>query len=350
MAKSELMRPSWVSVHLCGSDTIAAIMLIEIMFRANVTKYMNEHNLLIVFSLQEWADNTGLSINQVRKALQRLTALNIIKTYNKKHPHKSVLRALHVEISESLWEFWYSLTSGGYKFQCDVLSPLADHIQFSISVAGCGQTIMYSENTPVCVEGTNLSIYKKKSKNPLIAAAHDCATANGQNQIKEEKNVEKEENEQSNINGEEIDDLHDISSSLKAIKTLPSLLMALHSHYVNYFWKDLPNQNKLRDDAFNSVVLWVKKTFEYFGEESIHSPSDKEIGLFILLHYELGEKTPALINNVIADWKKFAENIQAHYPTLKIPDTPDISFFYYFRQYAMSPNILKQSHCQEVAA
>lgn len=361
MAKSELMRPIWVCMKLCDSDTIATGMLGEIMYRSNVTHYTNGDNRVIVFSLREWSDNTGFSVKQVRKALERLKGLNLIKVYNKKHPHKTVLRALHVEVSHELWELWSCLTSRGYKFDGEILRPKPDYMNFSLSVAKCGHmempdmghtemsnmglATMPSDDMAVCPEGADPTIYNKKDSNDTImAAAHNCATASGQNQAEVSKKVEKKEG---NVeNDKKDDDGYEIPDSLKVIKTLPALLIALHHHYLKYFWG---YSDEVISDDLDSIKLWIDRAEKLYGEEVTKVRDDTFVGLFILLRKELGDKVPPLIDKVISNWGLFTQHVKKHYGLPKVPQTPTVEFFYYFRHCAMNLNV-QQGNEKSIAA
>ena len=101
-------------------------LLAEIFFRANITIYKAGDNPLLAFSLEEWGKITGYSIAQVRKALAVLEATGLVAVYNKKHPFKGVLRALHVEVPIQIHDLYDALVSGMYHFEGDVLHVLED--------------------------------------------------------------------------------------------------------------------------------------------------------------------------------------------------------------------------------
>lgn len=347
MAKSKLMRPSWVCLKLCGGDTISALMLTEILFRANVTKYHDDGCHIIVFSYQEWSDNTGLSVGQVRKALKRLEKLNIIKTYNKKHPHKAVLRALHVAVVKELWVLWLCLTSDDYNYDGDIL--YADHadIELCLSVAGCSQYIGGTPAVPpadisACPEGTNLSIYKNNTKDYLNAAAQSAAEI-GKNKIKKEEIIEKK------VGGYEYDiidgDGYDIPDSLKRINNMPVLLDKLFCYNLKYF-NDNPITTELFDISCEATKLWLKLHGEYYGSD-IKIDVEMSMALFEMLAVELKADLIDLVKKTIPNWGNFTHHVQTNNILGYVPPMPEVEFFYHYRQYAIKYDL---SSLQEQAA
>ncbi len=207
----------WVCLKLCDGDTIAASLLAEILYRSNVTKFNNGKNPVIVYSLEEWADVSGMTINQVRKALVRLDKLSIIRKYNDTHPFKGVLRALHVELPEEVRELYQYLTSGSYRYEGDTLCLSLDWLSnMKLNVTGwkqstpecandstpeCQNTVT-SADAPVCAEGTQHLLYNKESKEKIVSA-NDAETASP---ASEKKEVSKEEKKEKKKDKENIDE------------------------------------------------------------------------------------------------------------------------------------------------
>lgn len=333
MAKSLLMRPSWVCLKLCDSDTISATLLADIIYRSFVTIYKKHDNPVIVYSLEEWADNTGLSINQVRKALKRLALLKIVKAYNKNHPFKNVLRALHVEVPKGVSDLYHYLTSGGYRYEGDILCLSKDkdsgiklHVSSWIKAPHVCANALCTQDASICAEEAHFHIYSNKKNNDKAVSANNAET------FILAKKEESKQVEEGMKQGLDID----IPYSLEIIKTLPSLLIDLHEHYIKYHLTKLPSVNKFDFNAHDAGKLWLHNIQVNYGEYAMKPLSPKEYALLKMMLSQLDKiQVAKLIEKVTANWNKFVKCVSDFQAAWKIPATPDIGFLFYYRQHAI---------------
>ena len=356
MAKSLLMRPSWVALKLCDGNTISATLLAEILFRANVTKYSKNGNPVIVFSFEEWSDNTGLSIGQVRKALKTLAELGLVRSYTKHHPHKgAVLRALHVEIPALVVELNFYLTSGGYKFEKDVLCLSTDGLsdiklvpsEFPCSVkklknTGHGAITMPNAGTPLCAQGTNLPyIYNKDSKKKHVAAK-TAATFVSEEGKKESKTEDKnEEGYQGEL---------DAFYPLKKISTMYRLLLDLHEQYLKYHAEKFEKAKAGAFSASDAGKFWLKCQSEYSPwHQKPLAPKDYALLKMMIAEFTEDE-LKTIISRLFSDWPKFVQCVFDCAQVYQVPNNPDVGFIFYFRKFAAYIYINKLAEYQEYAS
>ena len=211
MQLAKTIRPYWVCMMLCSSHTITAAFLMEIMYRANLTKYKKHGNPLLAYSYEEWSDLLGLSIGQLRKAAEGLQKRNLVKFYNRPHPFKpGVLKALHIEVPKILHDCFVALADGTWgfldhyllfkpkqesKFKIDIEYWLSKEV-IECDVPPGGQVDASPECTSVDAVGTPNSYIVKEEDKEKIAAQNKAAEKSAkieENYLKEFKLIEFDE-------------------------------------------------------------------------------------------------------------------------------------------------------------
>lgn len=307
--KSLFVRPSWVCIKLIGGDAISAILLEEVFYRSNATIFKNDGNPVVVFSYAEWGNLTGLSINQCRKALGRLSKSGAVKHYNKKHPFKAALRALHVEVPAELHELYRQITSLGYRFQDgQLLYEIAGKDKPSLVGIIPPQLGGYSEslpNTPVCAASTPPTISIKENKQKESASSSTTA-----------------------------DSWHEPESSLSQVKNLPFLLADLFEHYTRT--TKIAANKKLNFKAAEIAEVWKNAIYAAYGAYASKPLSPKDYGILDFMLQSMGnDMLTKLIQEVIPNWDKFVKCVYDLTPAVTTPKGPDIGFLYYYAQHGV---------------
>ena len=95
-------------------EPVLASLLEEVYFWRTKTLLVGEDGRqVVVFSYDDWSNVTGFTRRQIQGSFERYKNDGVITTYNARHPiKKTIIKALHVQLSDTVFRVFDSLISG----------------------------------------------------------------------------------------------------------------------------------------------------------------------------------------------------------------------------------------------